>query len=81
MGRRRLGLGRSTLSAFEAAAQAEGVQRLHLLTTTAEKFFAANGYMRTERTHAPTEIASSAEFTSLCPASAAYMVKSLTGGR
>lgn len=53
------------------------VERLHLLTTTAAAFFAANGYRTADRSTAPATITSSVEFTSLCPASATYMTKTL----
>ena len=76
-GRRNIGLGRAILGLLEAQARALGVVRLHLLTTTAAPFFAANGYNAADRTTAPASIAASAEFASLCPASAAYLVKSL----
>ena len=76
-GRRNTGLGRAILGLLESQARALGVVRLHLLTTTAAPFFAANGYDAADRATAPASIAVSAEFASLCPASAAYLVKSL----
>lgn len=54
-----------------------GVGRLHLLTTTAADFFKANGYAAAHRSAAPVSITASREFISLCPASAAYLVKTL----
>lgn len=75
--RRNTGLGRVILSLLEDQARALGVIRLHLLTTTAAPFFAANGYNAADRAMAPAPVAASAEFASLCPASAAYLVKLL----
>lgn len=75
--RRREGIGRAMLAALEREAAVLGVQRLHLLTTTAEEFFKANGYVAADRLMAPSTIAASREFTALCPASAAYLVKTL----
>lgn len=75
--RRGAGLGRAMLAALEARARTGGVARLHLLTNTAAPFFSANGYAAADRAAAPTSIASSREFTALCPASAAYLVKAL----
>lgn len=75
--RRGLGLGKRIVSALEREARALGALRLHLLTNTAAPFFRACGYADADRANAPASIASSAEFTSVCPASAAYLVKSL----
>ena len=75
--RRGDGLGRAMLAALEASARGLGVARLHLLTNTAAPFFAANGYAAADRAIAPAPIAASREFTALCPASAAYLVKDL----
>lgn len=44
-----------------------------LLTDSAERFFARHGFVRSERAKAPATIASSREFTELCPSSAALM--------
>ncbi|WP_010124871.1 arsenic resistance N-acetyltransferase ArsN2 [Sphingomonas sp. KC8] len=76
-GRRGAGLGSAMLAALEREAVELGVERLHLLTTTAAQFFRAHGYTDTARTNAPAPIAASAEFTSLCPASATYLTKNL----
>ena len=71
------GLGSRLLEAAEAYASARGVRDLYLLTTTAESFFAKHGYTRASRDEAPQIIRSSREFASLCPASAAFMLKKL----
>lgn len=75
--RRRVGLGRIVLELIEDEAASMGVERLHLLTTTAARFFRTQGYADAARATAPATIAASAEFTKLCPASAAYLVKYL----
>lgn len=75
--RRGQGLGSAMLAALETRARGLDVARLHLLTTTAAQFFAANGYAAADRARAPASIAASREFTALCPASAAYLVKAL----
>jgi N-acetylglutamate synthase-like GNAT family acetyltransferase len=75
--RRGSGLGRAMLTLLEREACKLGVNRLHLLTDTAAGFFRANGYSNADRGSAPPAIAGSREFTSLCPASAAYLVKAL----
>ncbi len=75
--RRRHGLGRVLVTTLERQAHTLGVRRLHLLTTTAAPFFRTLGYADADRSAAPPAIAGSREFTALCPASAAYLVKAL----
>ena len=76
-GRRGDGLGSVMLGLLEAEARELGAARLHILTNSATRFFVANSYAAADRATAPASIASSREFTTLCPASAAYLVKSL----
>ena len=68
---------RALAASLEHEARKLVVQRLHLLTTTAAPFFGTMGYAAADRHAAPPVIAASREFTSLCPASAAYLVKAL----
>ncbi|MDH7638286.1 arsenic resistance N-acetyltransferase ArsN2 [Sphingomonas oryzagri] len=75
--RRRQGFGALLVNHAEASARQDGTERLHLLTQTSSDFFHAHGYRRAERSSAPASIGSTAQFTSLCPASAAYLVKDL----
>jgi amino-acid N-acetyltransferase len=76
-GRRGSGAGSRLLSHAEAHARAQGVRRVYLLTTTAESFFARRGYRRADRASAPDAIRATREFSALCPASSAFMVKLL----
>jgi len=71
------GLGGALVDAVEARAQALGIRSLTLLTQTAAPFFAARGYEAGARAQAPAAVRASAEFTALCPASSACMVKRL----
>ncbi|MEM8547076.1 MAG: arsenic resistance N-acetyltransferase ArsN2 [Pseudomonadota bacterium] len=71
------GLGGQLVRALEALARVQGVQGLFLLTTTAEPFFAAQGYAVIERGVVPRPIRESREFSSLCPDSATVMTKRL----
>lgn len=71
------GVGSQLLEHAERHARGNGVRTLYLLTNTAESFFARRGYSRVPRTQAPSAISSSAEFASLCPATAAFMAKEL----
>lgn len=75
--RRGNGLGQALVATLEQEARNLGVERLHLLTTTAAPFFQALGYADADRAAAPKAVAGSREFTALCPASAAYLVKAL----
>lgn len=72
-----VGLGTHMLEALEARARAQGLSELVLLTTTAAPFFAARGYREIARTDVPAPVQASAEFRSLCPASATCMHKRL----
>ena len=71
------GLGARLVGALEAQARMEGLAQLALLTTTAAPFFAARGYREIARVAMPDALQASAEFRSLCPASATCMLKSL----
>lgn len=73
--RRRNGLGGILLAALERAAANEGARALYLLTTTATPFFQRHGYAVIDRADTPSAIASSTEYQSLCPASAAILSK------
>jgi amino-acid N-acetyltransferase len=75
------GLGHKLVAQVERDAQANGVEQLVLLTETAEKFFRAIGYEVIDRHYVPEDIKQSAEFRSLCPASAVCMRKLLPSAR
>ena len=70
-------LGSVIVALLENEARGLGVDRLHLLTTTAAPFFRSAGYVDADRAAVPSAVANSREFTALCPASAAYLVKVL----
>ena len=69
------GIGHQLLSRLLSLSGQSGVSNLHLLTTTAEKFFARAGFLNVIRDDAPASIKETVEFSSLCPASSTYMVK------
>ena len=71
------GVGAALCDALKTAAAVDGVETLYLLTTTAAGFFADRGYVRLARTDAPEAIRATAEFDSLCPATATCMQKRL----
>jgi amino-acid N-acetyltransferase len=71
------GVGSRLVEHAEAYGRSRGVRSIYILTTTAEAFFAARGYIRLDRKSAPDSIRITHEFASLCPASSAFMVKHL----
>ena len=73
------GLGGALVAHAERTAAGQGVEAVYLLTETAEGFFERLGYRRVDRTDAPPAIATTTQFSSLCPASSAFMAKSLHG--
>ena len=60
---------------IEDYAKSLKMDRIYLLTMTAEIFFKKCGYRRTARDSAPVGIQGTTEFQHLCPASAVCMVK------
>jgi len=71
------GLGSALIDHAEQYAASNNVRSIYLLTTTAETFFKRLGYGRIDRSQAPSAIKQTPEFAGLCPASSAFMVKSL----
>ena len=71
------GLGRELVARLEHDARADGIERLVLLTETAEPFFRALGYQAVDRQSVSEVVKQSAEFRALCPASAVCMSKTL----
>ena len=69
------GYGGALVAEIEAYAQQLGVRELYLLTNTAEAFFTRHGYSLLDRADVPEAIRQTAEFSNLCPASAACMHK------
>lgn len=60
-----------------ADAEAQGVQALYLLTTTAERYFPSFGFQIASRESVPADVRATEEFQSACPASATVMCLSL----
>ncbi|UZW61908.1 arsenic resistance N-acetyltransferase ArsN2 [Lysobacter enzymogenes] len=71
------GLGQALVERAEAHARARGLLRLVLLTETAAAFFSRRGYVPAERGDMPAQIHSTAQFRSLCPATASCWSKHL----
>lgn len=72
---RKRGLARELVSFAESWAAAQGVESLFLLTTTADQFFLGLGYSLASRDKAPSSIQATFQFSSLCPASSAFLSK------
>jgi amino-acid N-acetyltransferase len=72
---RNQGLSSQLTQQAEKYADSLKIQALYLLTTTAEGFFAKRGYKKVLREDVPDQIQGTAEFRSLCPATAVCMVK------
>jgi amino-acid N-acetyltransferase len=71
------GIGRLIVEELERRARTAGISELILLTLTAQDFFARLGYSTKERDEVPPAVRESAQFRSLCPASAVCMAKTL----
>jgi amino-acid N-acetyltransferase len=75
--RRGRGEGAALLDHAESQARGRGIRALYLLTTSAEDFFLRHGYVRTARESAPAAIRATREFAGICPASSAFMSRTL----
>jgi amino-acid N-acetyltransferase len=71
-----MGLGAALVAYAERYAAEHGGKTVYLLTTTAEAYFERRGYSRIRRSEAPEKIASTDQFSVLCPSSSTFMSKS-----
>ena len=67
------GLGKALHREAVAEARRTSTRALYLLTTTAAPFFEKAGFRHIDRAAAPAAVASSQEFTALCPSTAVCM--------
>ena len=74
------GVGNALVTRLIANAEQEGIDRLYLLTTTADRWFPAFGFTRIMRDDVPNEVRETSEFRDICPSSAIAMVRPLGGG-
>jgi amino-acid N-acetyltransferase len=70
-------IGSSLFGRLIAYSLQAGITTLHLLTTTAEKYFAAKGFTVLNREEAPASIKTTTEFSLLCPSSSTYMKRTI----
>lgn len=75
--RQGLGFGHAITLGLLDAAHRKGADAAYLLTETAAPFFQSLGFCPIARNEAPAEIQTTRQAASLCPASAALMVRSL----
>jgi amino-acid N-acetyltransferase len=73
----RQGRGAALVAAAERLASRRGIDDMYLLTTGAAAFFALLDYLRVDRASAPLAVQLTAQFASLCPATAVCMHKQL----
>lgn len=71
------GIGRALVRHAERYAASRGIEKLFLLTTTAERFFSTLGYSPVSRDEAPVAIRATTQFASLCPRSSVLMFKAV----
>lgn len=66
-------IGRQLLEAALDHARRHGVNEVYLITNTADHYFEKNGFQRLDRSEVPAAIASTEQFSGLCPSSAVVM--------
>ncbi|WP_250480604.1 MULTISPECIES: arsenic resistance N-acetyltransferase ArsN2 [unclassified Caballeronia] len=74
---RGFGLGETIIAHLLAACRTRAVRSVVLLTTTAEHYFAGQGFAPVARTEVPPPLLASSQFRGVCPASATTMLKVL----
>jgi amino-acid N-acetyltransferase len=74
------GVGRMLVERAIANAESSRTKALYLLTMTAERYFPSFGFVETTRDAVPPEVQATAEFCSVCPASATVMSLELASG-
>jgi amino-acid N-acetyltransferase len=71
------GVGRALVTRLIEGAAGRGLRSLYLLTTTAERYFPAFGFVPILREQVPPEMQATEEFASACPATAVVMALGL----
>ncbi|CAB5154188.1 arsenic resistance N-acetyltransferase ArsN2 [Burkholderia cenocepacia] len=71
---RRAGLGQMLVARLLAECRARAIQSVGLLTTTAEDYFADQGFVRIVREAVPQPLLASSQFQGVCPGSAVAML-------
>ncbi len=71
------GFGQKLYFAIIEKAREHGIREIYLLTETAEKFFANQGFEKISRDSADVKVKESIEFRSACPETASCMLMKL----
>ncbi|AKM02558.1 arsenic resistance N-acetyltransferase ArsN2 [Burkholderia pyrrocinia] len=71
------GLGKTIVSRLLAECRGRAIEAVALRTTTAENYFAGQGFVRVTFGDVPRPLLSSGQFAGVCPASATVMLKVL----
>jgi arsenate reductase len=71
------GIGTAIIAALEVEARLAKCRSVYVLTTTAQRLFENLGYEKLDRSQAPAAIRETKQFSSLCPDSAALLLKRL----
>jgi amino-acid N-acetyltransferase len=71
------GVGRALVQRLIADSEMKGYRALYLLTTTAENYFPAFGFIVTAREAVPVEIQATSQFKDICRSTATVMRRSL----
>lgn len=69
------GLGSILVQKILSYAQSRNIERVFLLTTTADQFFKKIGFEQTDRNSVPIAIRNTKEFASICPSTAVCMTR------
>lgn len=72
---RNMGIAAHLVETLEMHAKQQSIKQLFLITNTAELFFSKMGFTKIQRDQLPENVAASAEFNGLCPASSSIMRK------
>ncbi len=79
-GHRGRGLARQLVTFAERVAAAQGIDSLFLLTTSSADFFKKLGFVPASRSAAPPAIRATQQFSDLCPATSALLMKVIPAG-
>ncbi len=77
---RNRGIASQMVAKIEEYGRSLQIEKLFLLTTSAEEFFSKKGYKKIDRKFVPQEIQKTREFQDLCPNNSVCLTKDL-GGR
>ena len=69
------GVGNALVTRLLSDAERQGIDRIFLLTTTAERWFPVFGFTRITRDDVPAAVRETSEFRDICPSSAVVMAR------